>query len=307
MAEHNPWKTAGVSNILTPGVAVGDVFYVDGVGGSDSALNPGIDPMAPLLSITRALALCTDDENDTVVVLNYPENTAVAGEAEPIVVNKNRVHILGAAYPYVRGDKKAYIGAQGANPIFQVTARWVEIAYFKLGGGAGEGCIQLANTFESKGLSIHHCIFATKYGPGGAPAYGIDASDSNHGNWMYIGDNVFSNPITSHAIYIQNAAGFCIERNRFICPGGLGIFCEGPSGHGEIIDNYFGIATVNVALVGAAITLIGSTQGVLVAGNMANSGMPNMGVNPYRDSGTGATNQNSWMGNMLGSGFTAPA
>lgn len=307
MSNLSPWNSAGVANVLTPGVVVGDVFYVDGENGSDTVGNPGTDPMAPLLTITRALALCTDDENDVVIVLNYPENETVTGEAAPIVVNKNRVHILGAAYPYMRGDMKAYIGAMGATPIFQVTARWVEIAYFKLGGGTGGGHIQLANTFESKGLSVHHCVFGTKSGPGGHAAYGIDASDSNHGNWMYIGDNMFNNLISSHAIYIQNAANFRIERNQFICPGGIGVFCEGPSGHSVIVDNYFGIATANVALAGAAITLIGSTQGCLVAGNMANSGMPNMGVNPYRDSGTGATDQNSWMGNIHGNAFTAPA
>lgn len=306
MVSHNPWKAPGVANILTPGVAVGNVYYVDGENGSDTALNGGQDPQSPLLSITRAIALCNDDENDVVIVLNYPENAAVVGEGAPIVVDKNRVHVLGAAYPYLDGDAKAYIGAMTDTAVFQVTARWVEIAYFKLGGGSTSGCIQLANTFESKGLAIHHCHFGSKYGPGGPPAYGIDASDSNHGNWLYVGDCKFYNPITSHGIYIQNAANPRIVRNQFICVGGLGIFCEGPSGHGVIADNYFGISTANVAVIGSAITLIGSTQGMLVANNMANSGMPNMGVVPYRDSGTGATDQNSWMGNMLGTGFTAP-
>ena len=66
----------GVANILTPGAAVGDVYYVDGVNGDDTS--NGFDPASPLLTITQAIALCDDDDNDVVIVLNYPENTVVA-------------------------------------------------------------------------------------------------------------------------------------------------------------------------------------------------------------------------------------
>ena len=84
----------GSARLMTPGCLVGDVFYVDGVAGSDAATNPGTDPAEPLLTIKQAMSLCTDDEDDVVIVLNYPENVAVAGEDEPIVIDKNRVHVL---------------------------------------------------------------------------------------------------------------------------------------------------------------------------------------------------------------------
>lgn len=315
MPTQNPWKTAGVANILTPGAAIGDVFYVDGSNGDDDS--NGLDPMSPLLTITYALSLCTDDENDVIIVLNYPETHPGGDEDSPIVINKNRVHLLGAAYPYKTGDPKAYLQTpDAAAPVFHVTARWCEIAYFKLAGGTGHGCIKLDDAdgvIETKGLSVHHCVFAEKYNAtAGSPTYGIDASDTNVGNWMMITKNRFYQPIQGSAIIIDSAANPHIVDNMFLCCGDtdgdpiLDLSAH-PSGYGVITDNYFGIATANVALVGAAITLGANTYGFLIANNMANSGMATMAANPYSDTNLGVANKNAWMGNIKGDAYQAPA
>jgi len=317
MPAQNPWTTAGVANILTPGCAVGDVFYVDGENGSDSVLNAGVDPMSPLLTITRALALCTDDENDVIIVLNYPETHPGGDEASPIVINKNRVHLLGAAYPYKTGDPKAYLQTPDvAAPVFHVTARWCEIAYFKLAGGTAHGCIKVDDAdggIETKGLCVHHCVFGEKYNAtAGSPTYGIDASDLSVGNWMVIAENRFYQPIQSSAIIIRNAANPHIIGNMFICCGdtdGSPILdlSTGGCAYGVIADNYFAIATANVALAGGAITLASATYGFLIANNMANCGMATMAANPYGDTDGGVANKNAWMGNIKGDAYTAPA
>ena len=307
MPAQNPWTTAGVANILTPGCAVGDVFYVDGENGSDSVLNAGVDPASPLLTITRALELCTDDENDVVIVLNYPEAAPPAGEATPIAVNKNRVHLLGAAYPYAQGDMKAYVDCPpgAAAAVFLVSARWVEIAYFKIGGGATFGGIELTGAIETKGLSVHHCQFAEKVNAAGPPTYGIDCTEVNCGNWMYVGDCTFYPAISSHAITINNAANPRIIGNHFVCVGGNGVYLgQGASGYGAITDNYFAIDADGA--VGKAIFIdVGGTYGFLVANNMANEGITDMGSNPFWDVDAGAP-KNAWMGNYLGITPTQP-
>ncbi|GAH43773.1 unnamed protein product, partial [marine sediment metagenome] len=122
----NPWKTAGMESILQPGATGGNVFYVDGVSGSD--LHTGFDPALPLETITYALSLCFDDHDDYIIVLDYPETHPGGDEDSPIDINKDRVHVLGANYPYARGDMQQYLQTpNAAAAVFRVSARWVEI------------------------------------------------------------------------------------------------------------------------------------------------------------------------------------
>jgi len=299
----NPWKTAGTTNILQPGAAIGNVYYVDGSNGNDG--NNGFDPEQPLLTITYALSLCVDDHNDYIIVLDYPETHPGGDEDSPIDINKNRVHVLGSNYPYARGDMQQYLQTANAPaPVFQVTARWVEIGYFKLAGGTGDGCIEVLGAIESKGLSVHHCQFAEKVnGTAGPPTYGIDCSTINCGNWMYVGDCRFYEPIISHGIILQNPAQATIERNYFIGVGGDGIHITGSAGAALVADNYF-MCDTDVA--GKGINLTGNTGGSMFMGNIANEGKDDMAAIPWVDPGTGAST-NAWAGNMRGDDFLHPA
>lgn len=304
----NPWKSAGMGGILQPGAAAGNVFYVDGTTNGSSDVNTGFDPEAPLLTITRALELCVDDHNDYIIVLDYPETHPGGDEASPIDINKNRVHVLGANYPYARGDMQQYLQTPDvAAPVFLVTARWVEIGYFKLAGGDTFGCIALSGGIETKGLAIHHCQFAEKYNGSTHPSYGIDCSLMSCGNWMYVGDCQFYNPITSHGIYLYNPAQIRIERNHFIMVQGNGIHVgtgAAATMRATIVDNYFAIDT---DAAGKGITIAGGgTGGCLIANNMANEGKDDMTANPWVDPDTGAP-KNAWIGNVVGDAMLHPA
>ena len=296
------WYGAGLSREATGG----NFYYVDGNNGLDT--NPGTDPAYPLLTITYALSLCVDDHDDYIIVIDYPETHPGGDEDSPININKNRVHVLGANSPYGRGDQQQYLCTPNvAAPVFEVSARWVEIAYFKLAGGTLFGCILLSGAIENKGLAIHHCQFGEKInGTAGPPTYGIDCLTIGCGNWLYVGDCQFYETILSHGIVMYNPAQVRIERNMFSQVGGDGINFVGQAGYPIVADNYFA-CSADTAGKGINVTnAAGALQGGFFANNMANWSKGDMTQVPWVDPDAGVA-KNAWMGNMLGITLTHPA
>jgi len=306
MPYQNPWKTAGLGTVLRPGSAIGNVYYVDGDNGSDD--NHGLDPMVPVRTITYALSLCTNDGNDVIVVLDYPEAGGIEA-ATPVVISKDRVHILGSAYGHERADKFIFLStASDDTAFFDIQARNVEIAYFKLACGVSHGSIQFGGAgVASKAAAIHHCTFGQKNAAGGAPAYGINfGATASWGNWCYIGYNFFGSSITSHGITIpNNPAHVRIERNVFYHVGGDGINIAGDGNFGLILDNQFSLFE-NAAGRAITFTAAAAGEGWFIDGNSANFGVTAMAANPYRDLSVGAAKQD-WGMNHKGNTHVMPA
>lgn len=304
MPYQNPWKSAGVANVLRPGAAIGEVYYVDGDNGDDT--DNGLDPMSPVLTITQALSLCTNDGNDVIIVLDYPE----AGDIEtmPISITKDRVHILGSAYGHERADKFIFLCCGTTDTgVFSIEARNVEIAYFKLACGVDDASIIFAGAgVASKAAAIHHCTFGQKNCPLGAPQNGIDWGGASDGNWAYVAYNFFGSSITSDAILIaNNPAHVIIEKNVFYHVGGNGINISGDGNFGLILDNKFSLAadTAGGAIV---FTNAAAGEGWFIDGNSANFGTTAMVNNPYRDLSVGAAKQD-WGNNYKGNTHVMPA
>lgn len=274
---------------------VGNVYYVDGNSGSDSA--SGEWPDDPLKTITAALAKCVANHDDYIYVIDgWNQDGGV------ITVSTHRVHIIGVGNnlsPYVMQ------AATGSAHIFHVTGDYVEIAGFAMGGGATSyGGI---NCHGSLGLWIHDCFFGDA-DVGDTPAYGILCAPGTVNAYMLIENCIFAGSggtsqgkISAYGIY---AAGTNICRGTVVRNN---IFGQLPTAAMLFANMYGGFILDNkiacdADTAGAGITMSGST-GCLIAGNMANYGKTDMSANPFVDSGSA----NCWVGNIKGDAFQHPA
>lgn len=286
-----------VQKIRSPNLkfGAGKVFFVDGYGGRGSDLNDGDDPARPLSTITHALSLCRHGKDDVIIVFDYWQPT---GETWPILVNKQKVHIIGLSNP---NAEFIAIHPPGDTACFQLSSdgQYGEIAGFCIGGGNNHGGIEYGNAGQVDGFWIHDCWFGHQWF--GTPLNGIlnpaTATRGGYGNrieWCtFMGDlanckgKITGNAIDvlmntdatatrdleildcvfkggAIAINLTRAFDAVILRNKFVCPD---------------------------AQVGEAVTLGASSRGCLVDDNVGmNGGDAVMTNNPFRDLATGANN-----------------
>jgi len=277
--------------------AVGRVFYVHHANGVDAA-NRGHDPSAPLATITYALGLCTDGNNDYILVLDAWQ------EAMPIVVNKKCVHVIGVG-SLTPSRPSPCLAPADDNAVFSISpaADLCEIAGFTLGGGATHGCIEIAGG-GPYGCYIHDCVLGHP-NCGGTPLYGFWDIGANAQNFRFErlvilgnGGNV-GGTITSDGIRLQGGPRLhtqiidCVIMGVDIC---LNL---GNVDGGIIARN---ILAPNTDGAGMGITLGAGCLGCVVADNMANCG-DTEGGNPYTDNA--AAGANHWMANKGGGGGLA--
>lgn len=269
-----PWYGGGLAQALQPGACEGDVIYVDGTSGDDGQL--GRMASTPVLTMLRALALCTHGYNDTIIVLRYPSAGAV-GEAWPIVVNKGNVHIIGN--PFEASHMKIFHNPAADTPAFQITVNEVEIAGIEVGGGATDGCIETSGAVYR--LNIHHCDFGWQY----ASQDGIRFPGTDDVPHAWIHDNRFNDNLTRDGIRVEhNSTRSVFERNLFRLVGGIGIHLQGlcTDIYG-IFDNRFRVAD---SATGEAITFLNvNSERCMIDGNRTMEGQVQMGLVPYRDLG----------------------
>jgi len=256
------------------------VFFVDGTStvGNDSAANFGQTPDTPLLTITKALSLCTTKKNDYIFILNYPA-TAPA-ETWPITLTKERVHIIGTHQGPVPNFKIVAPYATEDTPVFAFTtgAAYCEIGHLIMGCGnasSTKGAIE----FQTGGLWgnwIHHCGFGLTNRSGTNAAHGIyfgGHTSATGGEMLYglIEHNTFGALITSHGIYVPatpmagpNAVcGLVIRNNRFSVVGsGINILLAAADfKSGGIYDNKFVVANTAGLAINAASGVHGTVDG----------------------------------------------
>ena len=283
------WYGGGLASSLRVGANLGTVFYVDGAGPDT---NDGLTPATPLASFTAALALCTNDLNDTIVVLDY---WAAGTETWPINVNKSMVSILGVK---LAGGMWPQVNPTGDVASFNITAAGVEIADLSINGGATAGCVQIGASVW--GTEIHHCWF----GEAGTGQDGIRDVATFDAVYCDFHHNVFGLGLTRSGVLLDhNATRGRIRNNLFRTAAGPAIHVNNEFAQGWILDNVFGVDS-NVE--GRAITLDATcTSGVTINGNVANFGDTAMGNNPFLDSAAGGSNH--WLLNYRNITATLPA
>lgn len=277
----------GLSNYLITGAGLGSVFYVDGCAGSNS--NSGLDPLHPKLTIAAALALCTNDRNDTIVVLDYYDlENDVA-----VTINKSKVTLVGSegGSPF---RSWTCVHATADTACFIVAANDVRICQFLFEAGASHGGVEFGTNNKCR-LGVLDCYFC-------AGAYGVYSVAGGIAFSLEVANCTFMNALTAQNLYINDDPAHCyFHHNRFEAAQGAAI--EVTNGAGGIIsDNTISCAA---DVQGRGITLGASASRYLVARNVANYGDTDMAQNPFLDSAAAGTNH--WMANYKGITLTQPA
>jgi len=230
--------------------------------------------------------LCTSDENDTIVILDY---WSTATETFPIAVNKTGVTIVGAR----GGSYSSYVAMTplSTTSIFEIGAANVRIMDLHLAGQAANPCITFTGGHQRVG--IYGCFFASG-------TYGIYTTNNSPGAWLSIGDCTFCSALSSGGIEIANQAWFRVRDCVFNMVAGVAINVGGAGG-GQILDNKI---ACDSDVAGRAITLATATT-TMVVGNSAGYGEAFASLaNPYLDNTTVDTNH--WSGNIWCEKFTGP-
>jgi len=266
------------------------VYYVDG-NGPDT--NDGRTPTTPLASIKAALALCTNDRNDTIVVLDY---WAAGTETWPITVDKSMVSIIGVP---LGGAIWPQVNPPGDTAGILVTAAGVEICYLSVNGGATHGAIEFTPT-AVWGSEVHHCFF----GEMGTAQDGIRMEGPYSKVWACR----FGLGLTRDGVRVGTNAtrGMVgvpgLEPNWFRGVPGVAINATNQFSQGGIFDNRIAIPADTA---GAAITLANTVAGVHIDGNSAIFGENQAGDNnPYLDNA--GADANHWGRNYWGNIMTIP-
>ena len=291
-------------------IGTGNVYWVDSVNGVVG--NSGIRPDLAVPSITEALTLCANDNNDYIMVI---ENWQ---EAATITVNVTRVHIIGLSNYFRKNSNHPFVALNSVTndfPIFTVSAlsNNCEIAGFAIGGGATEAGIEnVAGT--PMGLHIHDCVFGHSFS-GNTPQDGIrisvNATNIRIEHCVFLGAPGGKGLITRDGIHWEcggDPLNGDIENNQFNGLPGVGInFAQVADATGGITikDN---VIVCGADTLGDAITLAAVTRGFMVVGNKALYGKATAGMvnNPYLDS-TIVAPFNSWMANYKGNALVDPA
>lgn len=213
------------------GKQVGNVYFVDGGSTGLAAGHAGTSPNTACLTLTAALAKCTDGNNDFIFVLNYGSAGRTA-ETWPIVVSKSMVHIIGTTGK--PSGMWATVTATGENKdAFNIATAGghCEIAWLEIGGtaaGSGSGInVGITPAGAPWGLHVHDCWFGVADGAGA--------------NGIYVPSGC-------------DAPQMAIERCRFgDALTGTGIKISGVCTRGTITDNVFTRTPVGILLSGTSV------------------------------------------------------
>ena len=197
------------------------VFFVNGTTGNDSAGGFGQTPDLPLLTITKALSLCTSGKNDYIFILDYYQAT---GETFPINIAKSHIHIIGITNPAVPWPW-VVPATDVATFTFDSYGAYGEIAGLELGAGESHGCIEPI-TAGLWGWHIHDCRFGNTNGAGAL--HGIFINTNRELLHSLIENCNFGSLITGDGINVATGAGpnsvrGTIIRNNIFRVAGIGI------------------------------------------------------------------------------------
>lgn len=269
----------------------GQVFYVN-YGGDDN--NNGLSTNAPFLTLTAALAACTDDLHDIIYVLNWWLN-----EAGPIVCNKRMVTIVGAPSGSLAQPAIQIADSGVSAAMFNIATRDVIIQNFIIQGGATNAAVEFTAGAGNVRGGLYNCYFR-------ACQYGVHADGNlTPSEQLTVAGCYFEGSLTAGGILYNSNGPFCqFSNNVFDALPGIGISVTNGPGAGRILNNIFALdSNVN----GRAINMGGTSNRWLIDGNHANFADTTMGNNPYQDVSVPAGGvANNWGSNWNGTGLTDP-
>lgn len=283
------------------------VFFVNGTStiGDDGVNTGGQVPDEPFLTITHALSKCVDGANDYIFILDYPSEAPA--ETWPIVIAKQRVHIIGLQNGLIPRFKICAPGEDTDTPVFafgivgETYGAYCEVANLIMGSEKSDS-VRGAIEMHQGGLwgnHIHHCAFGLEGRSDTDVAYGIILGRSSDtykaGEMLYglIEHCRFGKLITAAGIYVPDGTdsgpnsiyGTIIRKNQFyVNDGDVGIHIADTAANlrgGGIYDNRFILAEDNSN--GDAITLAAGVRGGFIDGNIASVLLneATMAYNPY--------------------------
>lgn len=282
------WYGGGLDAVLQPGANRGKVYYVNGTAwGNGSDANTGLRPDVPFMTLTKALSMCTNEQNDTIVVLDFWQPT---GETWPIAINKDMVTIV-ATPGGSRMMPWACVSPTGDTAAFSITATGVTIRNFYLMAGASHAGIELVGGPQRVG--IYECFFASG-------TYGIAAAIHAAGMGLEVAGCDFASALTAGGISLVNPPWGRIHNNVFHGVTGVAISLAA-AGSMEILNNTI---FCNADVQGRGI-ILGGGSGCIIDGNHANFGDTAMAANPYLDSSVAGSNH--WLLNYQAITAVLPA
>lgn len=280
----NWYMGAAGGGCMWPGA--GNVYYLDGCAGDDA--NDGLTADTPKLTMTEALSLCTADNDDYVIVLDYWQP---AGETWPVAVDVSKVHIIGVKSGGYRCW--ACMSPPGDTAALSIEANDVRIANLYIEAGANHGGIEFSGGVSRMG--IYDCWFATGkhgvYDASGTIAFGLE-----------IAGCYFCQALTAQNIYINDDPAFIRIHDCVFdaCQDVAISIVQGAAG--QVYNN---LIACGADVQGRGITLAAGVSRYLVTGNVANFGDTDMAANPFLDSAGAGTNH--WANNMKGITLIQPA
>ena len=258
------------------GFGTNKVYYVNGItwdngfaAGNDG--NSGLTIDDPLHTLTAAIALCTNEGNDVIIVLDY---WAATNETWPILVDKRLIKIIGVgAQP-----KWNWVQLYSASDVcMDITGGHVYVSGLGFTPNASNACITFDDGTEN--IWIDQCQFVS-----GVQGILLATGDAAWG--LKITNNIFHASLTVGGILINDdVVNTYIAGNSFHRLAGDCIHITAAT-IGEIVDNTFHLKANSQGL---AVTLATSVSGFMVDRNHALYGEATT-TSPYDDEGTSTTN-----------------
>ena len=280
------WYGGGLSSYLIAGASLGNVYYVDGIAGADT--NSGLTPDHPLLTIAAALALCVNDHNDTIVLLDYYNLEGGAA----VTVDKSKVTIVGAEGG-CKDRSWTCLHATADTACLTIAANDVRIHQLYFDAGASHGGIEFSGGVCR--IGIYDCYFGTG-------AYGVYDNTGGVAFSLEVANCFFQQSLTGHSLYINDDPAHCFFHHNYFDQAQGDAINIVQGGGDRVCDNTI---ACGADAQGRGITLGASVTRCLCARNVANFGDTDMATNPFED-GAGA-GVNHWMANYKGITLIQPA
>lgn len=263
-------------------VGIGKVFYV-----ADAShftawdvtdINDGTNPMEPKATLASALAACTSDDGDVIVML--PGQYALTAAVDVAV---DRVRIV--AWDWHRGMTAPTVAltAAMAGAILTVNADQVEIAGIRFANSSTDtsDCVQVATSTAAIGVHVHDCRFSQgRYGLALGSASGI-ATDCHVERCTFL---QIRNLAAAAGVHLDYAQRTLIGPDNYfqsnVANAAYGVLCANRTNPGtSVIGNWF-----QFLQAGTGIHRAGTTADVSMIANLFTGTMT--GINKIADGGT---------------------
>lgn len=274
----------------------GNIFYVNYVEGINSiAGGRGKSPEKPFATITYALAQCDDDENDVIYV-----TSVVQVEAQPIVVNKRGVQIVGfpSNSPGYANQARTWIfpDAHVTGGVFTISAGDVVIDGIMMWSTAGQPCVDFTEEATAVRITIKNCSFHQgSYGIMTGNATAFRANSPSH--YLAIIGCHFGPTLTVGGIYFRSNGSWNIIADNFfesIAMPNIDLHINDQSTANRILDNMFMLSADST--VGGAIDIATGHSRTIISGNLAGDASDTALTQcPYRD----IDSANAWFRNYI--------